>query len=141
MTLSDVLQWSTIHASTVATLCLLVGLGGLSLIAVYRVALALATLRAWWRGGSWLGGRSTDHAGGAGGRSSEYARVMASPGWRRRRREAIRRAGHRCQECGARGPLDVHHLTYRDMGQERPWQLAALCPPCHQAQHRQKGAA
>ena len=60
---------------------------------------------------------------------------MGSGGWRRRRAAAIRRAGRRCQRCGARGPLDVHHLTYRTLGRERPGDLLALCESCHGAVH------
>ena len=49
----------------------------------------------WWRAPS----------GGAGGpaHTERYRAVMGSGGWRRRRAAAIRRAGRRCQRCGARG--------------------------------------
>jgi HNH endonuclease len=79
--------------------------------------------------------RERRHRGGAGDHSAEYAAYMQSPEWRRRRATILRQHGRRCQECGARGPLDVHHVTYRDLGNERPWQLAALCPDCHRKAH------
>jgi hypothetical protein len=79
-------------------------------------------------------------SGGAGGHTMLYRRTMQSTGWRRRRAQAIRRAGHRCEECGARGPLDVHHLSYRHLGDERPYELTVLCPACHQAVHRRNAA-
>lgn len=75
------------------------------------------------------------HPGGGGGHSAEYEAVMRSAGWRRRRAQTIRRAGRRCQECGAGGPLDVHHLTYQHLGDERPWELVAVCERCHQQLH------
>jgi 5-methylcytosine-specific restriction endonuclease McrA len=60
---------------------------------------------------------------------------MQSSGWRRRRAQAIRRAGRRCQQCGAGGPLDVHHRSYGHLGDERPYELVALCPDCHGQVH------
>jgi 5-methylcytosine-specific restriction endonuclease McrA len=60
---------------------------------------------------------------------------MQSAGWRRRRSQAIRAAGRRCQEYGGGGPLDVHHLSYAHLGDERPWELAALCERCHNRLH------
>jgi hypothetical protein len=74
-------------------------------------------------------------SGGAGGHSDRYRRTMQSAGWRRRRAQAIRRAGRRCEECGAGGALDVHHTSYAHLGNERPYELAVLCPTCHQAAH------
>ena len=71
---------------------------------------------AWWRSRS---GSSPDRPGGGGGHrkhSDRYRRVMASPGWRRRRSQTIRHAGRRCQKCGQRGRLDVHHLSYAHLG-------------------------
>ena len=81
---------------------------------------------AWWR---------SRPGGTAGGHTERYRAVMGSEGWRRRRRQALRRAGRRCQRCGARGPLDVHHLTYARLGRERPGDLLAVCERCHGALH------
>jgi 5-methylcytosine-specific restriction endonuclease McrA len=85
--------------------------------------------RTWWR----------HRPRGDGGHSAEYEAVLSSPGWRRLRRRAIRRAGRRCQRCGARGPLDVHHLTYRRLGRERPGDLLAVCERCHGVLHGRAG--
>ena len=85
-------------------------------------------VRRWWRS-------RADHPGGAGGHRVQYQAVMQSAGWRRRRSQAIRQAGRRCQACGARGPLDVHHLSYAHLGEERPYELAVLCEACHQRAH------
>jgi 5-methylcytosine-specific restriction endonuclease McrA len=59
---------------------------------------------------------------------------MQSAGWRRRRAQALRRTGRRCQECGARA-TDVHHLTYAHLGDERPDELIAVCESCHNRLH------
>lgn len=115
------LFWAVVMVSAVAYLYFFQGARIIAAAWVWRRAWA------WWR-----------RRGGAGGHSERYEAVMQSAGWRRRRSQAIRRAGRRCQECGARGPLDVHHTTYRNLGAERPWQLAVLCKTCHQAQHRER---
>ena len=102
----------------------------------------LVAVWVWRRAWAWWRGRPFGHpAGDAGGHahSERYRAVMASGGWRRRRAAAIRRAGRRCQRCGARGPLDVHHLTYRRLGRERPGDLLAVCERCHGALHGRPG--
>jgi hypothetical protein len=86
----------------------------------------------WRRAWRWWRPRRPE---GPGGHSVAYRAVMASAGWRRRRARAVRRAGRRCQRCGARGPLDVHHLTYRTLGRERPGDLLAVCERCHGVLH------
>jgi 5-methylcytosine-specific restriction endonuclease McrA len=53
--------------------------------------------------------------------------------WAAIRRVVLRRARWRCQACGRRGALEVHHVVKRaqggsDFDLDR---LVALCPPCH----------
>ena len=120
-------------------LCLILAL----LIAAYlwflQSARLLAAVWIWRRAWRWWRLR---RSGGAGGRAqtARYRAVMASGGWRRRRRRAIGRAGRRCQRCGAPEPLDVHHLTYARLGRERPGDLLAVCESCHRALHGRPGA-
>ena len=113
------------------------------------VLAVLLTALLWFQGGAGSSSRPGSGAGrglvarrprrpgDAGGpaHTERYRAVMGSGGWRRRRAAAIRRAGRRCQRCGARGPLDVHHLTYRRLGRERPGDLLAVCERCHGALH------
>jgi hypothetical protein len=40
--------------------------------------------------------------------------------------------------CGSRENLDVHHLTYKRRGNERPADLVALCRRCHKERHAGK---
>src|SRR5258708_39586571 len=52
--------------------------------------------------------------------------------WAAIRRVVVRRARWRCQACGRRGALEVHHVVKRaqggsDFDLDR---LGALCPPC-----------
>jgi 5-methylcytosine-specific restriction endonuclease McrA len=65
-----------------------------------------------------------------------YAAYLQSPYWRlHARRQALHRAGHRCQDCGFPRALEVHHLTYVRLGCERPEDLLALCAECHGNRH------
>jgi len=136
-----VLLWLFWHGAQLAPVVL-----GLCVVVVLACSLLL-----WFKEGArylwaWRQWRSVSlfrPSGGAGGhtrthahsQSLEYRRTMQSAGWRRRRAQAIRRAGHRCQECGARGSLDVHHTTYVHLGAERDNELLALCVRCHGREH------
>src|SRR5262245_4857271 len=53
--------------------------------------------------------------------------------WRATRQEVLARAGWRCQACGVRRRLDVHHVVKRSQGGSDfdLDQLAALCRWCH----------
>lgn len=62
------------------------------------------------------------------------ARVTSRRRWKTLRWLALKRDGHVCQECGARGRLEVHH---REPVRLRPdlaynlENLVCLCPRCH----------
>lgn len=64
-----------------------------------------------------------------------YRSYLASDAWRRKRALLLRRAGHRCQVCNARGRLDIHHRTYERLGREHPADLGVLCRACHERFH------
>lgn len=64
-----------------------------------------------------------------------YLRYLRSPLWRLRRRIWILRAGGRCERCGSRRRLTIHHRSYRRLGRERRSDIAVLCSPCHRAAH------
>jgi len=69
--------------------------------------------------------------------SSFYSLYIASPAWRRVRAAALELAEHRCQRCSRGGPgwigihLDVHHISYERLGEERPDDVEVLCRRCH----------
>lgn len=63
--------------------------------------------------------------------TTAYRTYLKTPEWDGRRRQALYDAGYRCERCGAASPLDVHHLTYRNIFNEAPEDLQALCRPCH----------
>ena len=63
--------------------------------------------------------------------SPQYLSYINSPAWQTRRQRALERAGHRCQVCGRTSRLQVHHVTYRNLGHEADIDLTALCWECH----------
>ena len=40
-----------------------------------------------------------------------------------------------CGACGAKGCVDMHHKTYKRIGQERLNDLIPLCRDCHEMAH------
>lgn len=60
--------------------------------------------------------------------------------WDAIRRAVYRRAGHRCEVCGGRGPkwpVECHEVwDYDDRTRvQRLVRMIALCPPCHEVKH------
>ena len=43
----------------------------------------------------------------------------------------MRRAKNRCEICGERDGLQVHHLNYDRLGHELPGDLKVVCQGCH----------
>lgn len=68
-------------------------------------------------------------------RSLLYMVYLHSPLWRLRRRIWIFRAGGRCQACGSRRRLTIHHRTYERLGHERRGDVTVLCWRCHRRHH------
>jgi 5-methylcytosine-specific restriction endonuclease McrA len=53
------------------------------------------------------------------------------------RNEVLRRDGWKCQLCGTRSGLEVHHKEFRShSGGDSEENLISLCSSCHNAVHR-----
>jgi 5-methylcytosine-specific restriction enzyme A len=67
--------------------------------------------------------------------------VNSTRRWRALSFEARRRDGFHCQQCGARGRLEVHHLrpvrTHPELGFDLA-NLITLCASCHMAETRRE---
>ncbi len=46
--------------------------------------------------------------------------------------------GRRCEDCGSKDRLHVHHLHYRTLGNEKPEDVRLVCKPCHERIHGRK---
>jgi 5-methylcytosine-specific restriction endonuclease McrA len=56
--------------------------------------------------------------------------------YERLRQEVLRRDGWRCQFCGARANLEVHHQRFRSQaGHDSAENLITLCVSCHAEVH------
>jgi len=64
-----------------------------------------------------------------------YNEYLQSREWRERRAGALKRAGAKCQLCPATSRLQVHHTRYRNVGEERIYELRVLCGGCHKKLH------
>jgi 5-methylcytosine-specific restriction endonuclease McrA len=64
-----------------------------------------------------------------------YEKYLASPEWKHKRKLVLERAQNTCEGCREAKAMDVHHLSYDDVGKEFLFQLVALCRKCHDRWH------
>jgi 5-methylcytosine-specific restriction endonuclease McrA len=65
----------------------------------------------------------------------DYAAWLETYAWQEIREKALERAEHCCADCGAERRLEVHHLTYKNLGTEQPEDLVVVCSDCHIERH------
>lgn len=66
--------------------------------------------------------------------SAEYQAYIGSDGWRTRRAVKLQQSP-KCEACGSRENLHVHHRSYENFGTERMSDLRTLCESCHSWVH------
>lgn len=64
-----------------------------------------------------------------------YRKYLHTSAWKKKRKQALTRAGHRCESCASGASLTVHHLTYDNLYREPLEDLQVLCRPCHERVH------
>lgn len=64
-----------------------------------------------------------------------YGAYLKSPEWQALRVQVLERAAGRCEDCGDAVATQVHHLTYRRVGDEHVDDLRAICNRCHDHRH------
>jgi 5-methylcytosine-specific restriction endonuclease McrA len=74
-------------------------------------------------------------------RIDAYQAYLRSKAWAAKRNQAIDAAGHKCQTCGSREALQVHHMTYKRLKNEPLSDLRVLCVDCHKNAHESDGKA
>lgn len=70
--------------------------------------------------------------------ATDYYAYLESKEWKQRAKEAKRRAGYKCQQCGKvwnEHKLHAHHKTYARLGYEAEGDLVILCVNCHADEH------
>ena len=68
-----------------------------------------------------------------------YASYLSSTTWLELRALILKRDGFKCCSCGSSYELQVHHITYKDIYNEKPEQLVTLCKTCHTKLHEIAG--
>ena len=65
---------------------------------------------------------------------------LKSPEWKTLKSKVLNRDNCTCQSCNTNGiPLEVHHITYQNFGNENLADLVSLCRNCHQSIHDKYG--
>lgn len=64
-----------------------------------------------------------------------YEEHLRSPKWAALRRKVMQRCGGRCEGCADAQAVHVHHLHYKNLGDELLWELVGVCLDCHQRVH------
>jgi 5-methylcytosine-specific restriction endonuclease McrA len=67
--------------------------------------------------------------------TTEYKQHLRSRKWKLLCSEKKRQAGGQCEKCGCYWILQVHHVTYERLGNERLSDLMAVCKFCHEEMH------
>ena len=66
-------------------------------------------------------------------RTMPYHEYLQTYEWKTTAKSAYRRAGYKCQLCGAKNVrLNAHHNTYENRGNERSEDIMVLCEECHE---------
>lgn len=67
----------------------------------------------------------------------DYQEYLNSPEWQEVRLVALKRSGNKCQICGSKHNLDVHHNSYTNLGNEHKHleDLIVLCAEHHLLYH------
>ena len=74
-----------------------------------------------------------------------YYIYIKSEAWRKKRLKRLKTDDFKCQfrvgrfKCGAKTSLEVHHLSYKNLGNERFKELITLCHKHHDIIHAQQG--
>jgi len=69
--------------------------------------------------------------------SSKHPRLQLDPeAYQQLCRQVLQRDGWRCQQCGSRTNLQVHHMKFRShVGTDSEENLITLCCECHERLH------
>lgn len=57
--------------------------------------------------------------------------IQFSRRWQKKRKECFRHFYNKCALCGSPRELQAHHITYKNLFNEKPGDLVSLCATCH----------
>lgn len=68
-----------------------------------------------------------------------YPHYLGTDCWIKQvRRVVLDRCGHVCEvrmRCSGTRAIEVHHMTYENIGREQPGDVIGVCAACHRALH------
>jgi hypothetical protein len=64
-----------------------------------------------------------------------YNQYLLTPAWKAKRKAVMERAGSLCEGCRKRKATQIHHTTYKHVGDELLFELVAVCDSCHRILH------
>lgn len=65
----------------------------------------------------------------------DYVGYLRTEVWKENREKRLRHDGYRCAFCGTAKNLQVHHITYENLGHEKMEDMLTLCRGCHERLH------
>jgi 5-methylcytosine-specific restriction endonuclease McrA len=68
-----------------------------------------------------------------------YKAYLQSPEWQEKRERLLEFWDYQCATCSSPLDLQVHHRTYKRVGNERLNDLIVLCESCHEKFHETLG--
>jgi len=69
-------------------------------------------------------------------RRKRSGRRLRPEAYKQLRQQILERDGWRCQHCGRREQLEVHHIRFRaQLGADNEANLITLCTGCHRKAH------
>lgn len=102
---------------------------------IYGYILSYIVLFLW---GFWLGVRVKQELYFRKPRKERYSFYLRSKKWKAFRKTVLERDGFNCVMCGTAYNLEVHHVTYRNVGWEKLEDCVTLCDTCHTKVHSKK---
>ena len=70
---------------------------------------------------------------------SWYNNYLNSPEWYEKRALVLKRCHYICEGCNKAKATVVHHLNYKNVGNEFLFELVGLCRKCHERYHNVEG--
>lgn len=67
--------------------------------------------------------------------TNEYTKYLKSEKWAEIKKRLFKKRGKKCEKCGKINILHIHHLTYRNIFNEKDEDLIILCNLCHEKAH------
>lgn len=64
-----------------------------------------------------------------------YRKYLRSEKWKKKAKRIKARDKNKCRLCKSTKRLEVHHLTYMNIGKEKDKDLITLCRRCHRIAH------